>query len=393
MVNPCTTTSERLFFCLALVGVLLCGLSVVALAALGSTIEQELRISHTQLGLLQSAVFAGNAAMSFVFSAYLRRYSLRSFGMLSLLLLAAGNVMCAVPAFAALLAGRFCMGLANCGLMLFASTLAVHAYPRRQSALLNLIHGTMAGGSCIGMLLTLPIAAALGAWNRVPLLLAVALGLVTVAVRLTPCQVKTADTSGTSMFASWLQLVRHPVILGSSAVFAGYILVESTVILFYPLYAQKQLGYTPGAAAALIGLFMGGIVAGRFVIAVLLRGQATTGVTSGLIATGGLLLLVAAMPWMAPAALPVLFVAGLLAGPTAPMVVGLAVHRVGHSRNDVLGLTNLVMCLGGIAGGILAGWWSDAFGLRTALLLSSLLFVVSAVPLAACGRRAPRQDQ
>jgi predicted MFS family arabinose efflux permease len=383
-------TVERAYFGLILLGIGLCGVSLVALAALGATIERELHLGHTQLGLLAGGVFAGQAAASVGFSSYVRRWSLRSFGLGSLALLVAGNLLATLPHFASLLTGRFLLGAANAGIVLFASALATHAPEERQSALINLVHSAIAAGSCVGMFVTLPLAAWLGHWTRVPFLLAAALGLVTLAAAAFPRSVCEGGSAGGWSLRAWPALLRRPAVANAALVVAAYMLIEGAVILFYPLYAQQRLARSADTAAVLVGLFIAGIVAGRLVVAALHRGKGTVRLAALLVVGGGLLLAGAVLPWTAAASVPLLLAGGLAAGPVAPMTLAMTVRRVPEARHDVLGLAALVMAVGGVAGSVLVGLWSDAFGLRAAILGSAVVFAVSA---AAFGRlRRPAGD-
>ena len=49
----------------------------------------------------------------------------------------------------------------------------------------------------------------------------------------------------------------------------------------------------------------------------------------------------------------------ILAGPTAPLSMSLAIRHVGHSRNAVLSFMNLLACIGGFSGALFDGCLSD----------------------------------
>ena len=51
------------------------------------------------------------------------------------------------------------------------------------------------------------------------------------------------------------------------------------------------------------------------------------------------------------------------------------------TREDILALTNALLCLGGLVGGSLVGWGCDVLGVWPALALSLVLFALSAAPL------------
>lgn len=384
----------------ALPGLLLCGLSVVSLAALGSTIEADLRISHTWLGALQSATFAGNLLGSFLFVHYIRRHPLSTLGLASLAILAVSNLVSSFPALAALLPGRFGMGLANCGLMMFGSTLAIRAWPERQDALLNLVHGTMATGSCIGMFLTLPLARLAGGWGYLPLLVA-ALLLLPIGMLVVGGRGHGADAaaSGTAasvaglkpLLAAWWRLLRDPAVRRAAPALIGYILAESAVVIFFPLYVQQRCHQSAATAAVMIGLFLGGIVTGRMAAAWHLGGQDATRLTIALMAGGATVLLAALWPGYSTAlpATMLLAAGGVIIGPVAPLAVGVAVRRTTAGREDFLALANVLLCVGGLAGGALVGWCSDVLGLGFALVLSLVVFALAALPLASPCRTAP----
>lgn len=374
---------NRLFFGVAVAGTVLCGLSMMALAALGSTVERDLGLSHTQFGILQSAGYAGNLTGSVLFAYGARRYSLKQVALVVLGLLILGNLLSAVPALPLLAPGRFCLGVGNCGIVLFGCLLAVDAHPARQGAFLNLMHGAVSAGGCLGMLVTLPLAGALGAWSRVPLLLALSLLVPALVLLWPPPPAAHPPEPVSGLFTAWLRLVRHPALRRTAAPLFAYILAETAVFMFFPIYIQKAGGFTAAAAANLVALFVAGIFAGRMVVAWLDRPQHTRRLTLALLLAGGAVMALAALPLaLHPGAGAVLLtLAGVLMGPTAPLAVSLTVKEVGRDREHVLAVTNFMMCLGGLAGGALVGAWCDLLGLRTALLLSAGVFALAALPL------------
>lgn len=373
-------SAAGLFYSIGLPGLILCNVSGVLISALGTGIERELHISHTLLGAIQGAFFVGNAFGSVLFTSFVRRRGIKAAGMASVALLVGGNLLSAISLFFPILSGRAALGMGVSGMVLFASSVAVHAFPGRQSALLNLIHALLAGAAMVGMLTIVPLADLLGGWARVPLALAAITGVLLLRTSLT--KVSWTDESGGGSGGSeerirWWDggLLRWAFLL------FAYILVETAVILFYPVYAQECLGAGPAAAARLGALFIGGIVAGRLLAAWFVKEEMGRSLTLLLVVTGGALVLLSLPAMCRPAAGGLLFFGGLLAGPTAPLAVSLAVRHVGHSRNAVLSFMNLLSCIGGFGGALLAGWLSDSLGLQKALLLSSLVFLTSAVPL------------
>ncbi len=362
-------------------GIILCNLSAVLLAPLGAEIEKDLNLSHTLLGVLQSGLFIGNALGSILFSSLVARRGILSAGMAAASMLVLGNLLSAVVFFAPMAAGRVAIGLGLSGMVLFASSVTVHAFPSRQSALLNLIHALLAGVSMVGMVIITPLAAALGGWWRVPLVLAAAsaillLALGTRSVTWTPAP--DADSEAAKAPIPWLS----PSLFRWALVFTAYIMIETAVILFFPVYAQTHPGVTSAAAARLGAFFIAGIVTGRLLMAWLIKESAPHGLLTFCLVSGGSLCLLLALPVRcAPAAGLLLFMGGLLTGPTPPLAISGAIRHVGRSRNSVLAGMNLLSCFGGFGGAILTGWLSDTLGLQSALLLIALLFLASSVPL------------
>jgi predicted MFS family arabinose efflux permease len=376
---------DRFYYALMLAGLVLGGYSVTVLAAVGAAIERDFQLSHTLFGGVQSAYFAANAAGSLVFTTALRRWRTRGTALAALGLLAAGNLLFAVPSYGVLLAGRMCMGLAISGMVLLGMTFAVQAPPSRHNALLNLVHGGIVGGACLGMLLTVPLARALGAWQRIPLLLAALTAVLFGGALLPRGGREEAQTAPASV--SLAALLRHPFMKAAVFSLFGYIVAEAAVGSFYPLYAQTR-GASPLAAANSVALFIASLAAGRFLVAWLAPLERTPALTCGLMAAGGACLVVAMCSPSPSAAVVWLVGGGALAGPTAPLIIGLTIRGVGHARQEILVLANLILCVGGAVGGILTGWWSDRLGLRIALLLSVAVFLAG---LSVCRvwRRAP----
>lgn len=373
-------SAAGLFYGIGLPGLILCNFSTALIAALGTGIERELRISHTLLGAIQAAFFVGSALGSVLFTSFVRKRGIKGAGLVSVALLVFGNLLSAVPLFSPIVAGRAALGLAVSGMVLFASSVAVHAFPGRQSALLNLIHALLAGASMLGMLTIVPLADLMGGWIRVPLVLAAITGGLFVATALTRVSWTDGSGDGNGRAEERIRWCDGGLLRWAFLLFA-YILVETAVIVFYPVYAQERLGASPAAAARLGALFIGGIVVGRLLAAWFVKDDTGRPLTLVLIVAGGALILLSLTAICRPAAGALLFFGGLLAGPTAPLAVSLAVRHVGHSRNAVLSFMNLLSCVGGFGGALLAGWLSDSLGLQKALLLSSLVFLTSAVPL------------
>ena len=373
----------------------------ITVAAFGSTIERDLHITHTLLGTIQTGFYFGNALGSLGFAWLIRRAGLKTAAVLALGAAMAGNLLCSVPQVLPLFLGRACLGVAISGMALFASCVVVNAFPKRQHALLSLVHAAFVCGAGLGMFIAVPLVSLVGVWWHIPLLFAGILVLPLAALG-TLGDLRSDESIAVENRQALLAACREPAMWRASAVLAGYILAETAFILFFPIYAQ-ELGRDPAAAARTAGVFIGGIAAGRLFVA--LSGASTSGVRTVIVlaVSGGAVLLLSVLPWPAPVSGVLLFVGGLLAGPTAPLAISIAVNRARQHRHEILALTNLLLCLSGLAAGILAGVWSDAISVRTALAVSAFLFSISFVPILAlravpverppvADRHAPEQD-
>ncbi len=371
-----------------LIGAAAINTGAITVAALGTTIEHDLGITHTLLGVIQMGFFVGSAGGSLLFGMLLRRVGLKHTAILALSLAIVGSLFSSLPYLVPLMAGRVCIGVAVSIMGMFAGSVVVHAFPDRQHALLNLLHAAFIIGSGIGMLITVPLVSLLGAWWRVPPVLGALLLIPLTGLAALP-HLPQSGTSALAGRAALRDVLRQPALYRTAIVIAGYILAETAFILFFPVYAQ-ELGRNRAAAANTIAVFLAGILVGRLFIASTGGPGGGARTTLTLVASSGAALLLSVLSPSLPLATVLLFLGGVLGGPTAPLAISLAVHRIRDHRNEVLALTNLSLCASGLTASVLAGAWSDTFSVRTALGLSAGLFLLCFLPLIGFGQAATR---
>lgn len=366
-------SASRMFYSAGLPGMFLANAGAVTVAAFGADIEKDMGVPHILLGVLQGAFFLGNVLGSLAFSRVVAWRGLKAAGVAAVVLLIFGNAFSTVVCFGPMLAGRMLLGVAVSGMVLFASSLGIYAFPKKQNALLNLIHAFLAIASMTGLAVLGPLASALGGWWRTSMALAVAcVGLLSVLVYQKADGVETIEVRGSIEQGWWFdgKLLRWMFVL------SAYILAETALVLFVPVLAQNRGGLDMATAARLAAWFIVGIVAGRLLAPWLVPENAGRKLMSFLVLTGGAFLILAlTLPSQAPAKV-CLIVGGMLAGPVAPLAVSQAVKHVGHSRNAVLSCMNLLSCAGGMVGALAAGWMGDRMGLQAALILCVLVFLI-----------------
>ena len=144
---------------------LVCGMTITVVGSLETSLVRDLALDHAAAGLCQSAFFVGSLLGSVLSGWLLLVVSGRAFGAVSLCLLGAGNLLCAANSFHALVGGRLLTGLGISGTIIFVSALLVVRFPRRQAALLNVLHAVIAAGAVVSMLWARDVAAAMSSWT------------------------------------------------------------------------------------------------------------------------------------------------------------------------------------------------------------------------------------
>ncbi len=375
----------KLFAGSAFLLLILAGICNTGVIALGNQIEAHYAISHTAFGVLTLFFFFGIAAATLVVARILRRVSLGTIGLGGIAVLIAANLLLQVDAYPALCAARLLTGAGVSTAMLLCGTTVVRHFHAHQRAGLALLHGILAAASALGALAAVPACNALArvglgwTWVTTP---AAALTLVAVPVFLKHRSDAAAACSGGSHI-DWASLIRRRPMAATLPLHVFYMIAEIAVFIFYPLYAHQVLGWPTASAALMASLFLFGLGFGRIGLSFLPRVLPSAGLAAALILSGSALLLFGLfLPRPSPAVIgTIFFLCGTLLGPTIPVATSWTVSRIPDHADAAFAVGNFCQCAGGFAGALAAGWMSDGFSLRTAILACVILFISAAVPL------------
>jgi fucose permease len=263
-------------------------------------------------------------------------------------LIVVANMVSGVKSVPLLVLGRVLMGIGVSGTGVFALTIVVHHFAKRQAGWISVIHGLMAASGGLGLAFARPLAERFGDWTYVYWLIAALAAVPTVALLLTPCR----EPVGGEPFElrGVVQAARHPALWPIALVLISYIIAEGATATYFAALMEHRRGLDPVVSVRLTAVFWIGVVLGRVSILALSHVmREKTLILVGAV-VGGATLVIAAFAWPMAAAGVCLFVGGFLIGPVAPVAVSLAVARIGRFKPAVLAMTNLMMCVGGLIG-------------------------------------------
>ncbi len=367
---------------------LLCGLTLTVVGALETRLVRELSLTHGAAGLCQSAFFAGSMLGSVLSGWLLYALRARSFGVGSLCLLLAGNLLSGAPWYLTLVAGRLLAGLGVSGTVVFVSDLLVRRFEARQAALFNVLHCAIAAGAVASMLGARPVADILGSWAG-PLWILAAAGLVPLLL-LAIFEPSERQQAGRRVGPlAVLSMLRAPGMAGTFLLMAGYMIAEQGTTTFFAAYMEQGRGLAASSSVWLAALFWLGLGVGRLVASMIPgrfseRGQLLLWTPSGL----GLLLASLAMSGQLGTQ-GVMLMAGVLLGPVIPLAFSHAVRQVEQHKGSVVAAGNAVAGIGGALGPWAVGVLADATSLRTGLAGGFLLGAACLPLFAVATRRGP----
>lgn len=185
------------------------------------------------------------------------------------------------------------------------------------------------------------------------------------------------------------------LLLGMMAViFVFNISVQASVAVFVPVWVNEVL-HSPAALGLLFGSFALGGVLGNigFTIAAPKLPRMTVFLIGAVLAGAPRMLAMGVSHhlWLV---LPITFLSGLASASINPVLGATLYERVPKElQTRVFGVCASFGFLGVPIGGLLAGWGTSVFGLRTAiLLLSALVLAGTAVPLWRLHRRTTEEE-
>ena len=376
-------TSRGCLLPLILLCGLWCGLTLTVLGGLETWLVRELSLSHGAAGLAQSVFFVGSLLGS-VLSGWLLQVSpTRLFGAVSLLVLMAGNLLCGIPSFLTLVMGRLLAGLGVSGTVVFVSALLVIRFQKRQAALLNVLHGTIAAGAVASMIGARVLASAGGSWTA-PLWCLAAAGLPPVLLLGLGKIPTVRDASRPMRLQVVTAMIRRPQVVVTFLLMVGYMIAEQGVTTYFAAYLEQQRGLAASSSATLSALFWMGLGAGRLLFSLVPRRFGERGQIRLLMPLGLGLLLTSMLVTAQGGILACMFASGMLLGPVIPLAFSHATRLVQH-KGGMLGASNAVAGLGGALGPLVIGLAADSMSLRSGLIAGLLLSAVCLLPFALGG--------
>ena len=360
---------------------LLCGLTLTVVGALETRLVRDLSLSHGAAGLSQSAFFAGSLLGSLLSGWLLYATQARAFGVGSLCLLAAGNLLSSTPLYLTLLAGRLLAGLGLSGTIVFISDLLVRRFEARQSALFNLLHCAIAAGAVGSMIGARPVADAMGSWAG-PLWVLAMVGLAPLLLLgMLPALPSARDTARPPGMGDVHGMNRAPRVAGTFLLMVGYMIAEQGTTTFFAAYMEQGRGLAASTSVRLAALFWFGLGVGRLVSS-LISGRLSDRKQLLLWTPAGLCLLLTSLVITVPGGTQAcIFLSGVLLGPVIPLAISHTVRQVKEHKGSVVAAGTAVSGLGGALGPGTIGLLADSLGLRFGLVIGYLLGAGSLLPL------------
>jgi MFS family permease len=282
-------------------------------------------------------------------------------GLSSLALAAAGGLWPFVGAL--VLSG---LGFGSVELVMNSATLDWEQATRRD--VMNIMHAGFSGGAVVGALLAGALLQWSWVYTGVLALLAALCGLAFVAtlpVRFPPAEA--APSAGQGTLAALRLLVSGPTILALAILGLLGVVGESVANTWSVIYL-RSLGAEAFVGGAAYALFNGTMFAGRLVNQPLVErwGARASLLFSGtLLVISGAMLLLPGQLWLAVAAFAL---AGLGVAGVVPTVLSAAARLVPGSSGAVTGAIMAVCYLGFVVCAPLIGWLAELFSLQIALV-------------------------
>ena len=355
------------------------GVSLVVVGPLETWIVSDLSISHSQAGLIQSALFLGNLGGSLLAGWLFYAMGVKTFGAVSLLVFGVGSMLTGLQCYEVMLVGRLMVGLGNAGSMVFFSTLIVQGFRSKQTALLSVYHAPLALGAVLSLVGGRQVGQWAGSWS-VPFWIAGAMAFLLAAGTVWSVLPEPGAAERLRL-AAVRQIICHPVVLATFVLFAGYIAAEQGVVTFFPAFGEQERQFSAGAAARTAAMYWVGVGLGRLAAAFMTRKAAEQWVMITCTVIGSLLLLCSLFPRQSAGAVVAVFLAGCAIGPIIPVGWSYVVKQVGRLEAAVLSMCGVVSCASGTLAPAISGYVADQHSLFAGLAGSYAVFMISVLPL------------
>lgn len=387
------------------------GVSVVMIGTMIPEMIRRFDLSLSRGGLIVTVQSAGGIIALLAATLFADRINKRaavavSFGVLGLAWIGVGGA----PIYAALLGAFFVSGAAIRVLDIMLNAHVADMHPDGRGFHLNRLHMYFSIGAFAGPMIARSLVDAGMGWNEVYL----AIGAVFVVAsipghrreRRAPA-VKVhaeagaepaADATSTRQTSDQTtvlppqprlllrSLLRRPESYVLGAVLFFYIVHQSGVTTWLPLYMEESLGTTPAAAGFALSLFWIGIIAGRFLSARLAArfGASRLIIIGGL--AGGLLLTAGTLVADSRVLMAVGFAAGTLTGATIPLAMVIAYRLFPANTGSATALLSLFMMSGRLLGPWVMGLIAEARvteqPMLPAMILTGAALTIAALCLA-----------
>ena len=327
-----------------LLGGVIIGVTAAVIGPQETWIVADLGIDHTRAALTQTALFAGQLTTGMMAASFLARAVGKRLGLAALALMALGNVLCVIPVYEVILAGRFVTGGAISLMVVFFSTVYVTFFESVQARLLALLHAAVAAGAAVTVWNVRAVAAAAGSWTF-PFWVVAGLSAGAAAV-LISCRVPALHSKERAGLRGALPAFRARPVLAVFLVLAALGIAAESVNVFLPACAEKELGLSVRFSGIVLALFWIGMILGRFASFITSRWLTERAhVITGAV-FGSVFLLASLRVTDSVLLSVVVLLAGVMVGPIYPQAISYAVRCAPGHKSSVVAMGQVVSCAG-----------------------------------------------
>ena len=254
----------------------------MVITSMFTSIERDWGISHTQSGMLVSAVYWAIVILTFPVSLLVDRWSRTKTISVMAIMWSIATVLCAFTGnFIQLFTARLLIGIGEAGYAPGGSAIISGLYPiEKRAKMMGLWNASIPLGSALGVLLGGIIAVKFG-WKHAFGIVAIP-GFAVATMFLFVKDYKTVDLSFVDKFSNKVKMktkdivkefITRPSVLYSYFGIAAVIFVTTSLLTWFPTYIEKTRGVSPDKAGqmasivmmlAIIGAPLGGILSDRW---------------------------------------------------------------------------------------------------------------------------------
>ena len=224
--------------------------------------EYGFALSHT--GLLSTVFTLGMAIAGIPTGYLLARFSRKAVGQIGIAIFSLGTALTAFSyGFADMLAYRAVTGIGEAMQLTALLAIATSYFTRYRAAAVGSVNFCFGLGAIVGPMLGGVLLAQYGTW-RAPMIVFGLLGFVAMAI--IAFSVKPWLTEMQAQIRGAVSSQGSPTLMNRNTVLLTLMSMVGGLIIYgylgmYPTYLREQLGYTPGAASSVMGIFGLGVLA------------------------------------------------------------------------------------------------------------------------------------